>query len=456
MAPIVPAARTVSRAVSSTVSRITSAATRTRTVPMSHIVILGAGTGGISAAFELRSKLDRSHSITVINEADYFQFAPSNPFIAVGWRKRKSTTLPIAPVLRKLDIDFIAQPVARIDAEANRLELRDGSQVDYDYLVITTGAELAFDEVPGAGPKAHTQSIITVDTAEQAHAEYERFLKSPGPIIVGALPGTSCLAVAYEFICLLSTDLKRRKLRHKVPMTLVTPEPYLGHLGLISVGDSKGMLESQLRSHDIRWITNAKVTRVEPGRMFVTELNAQCQTEKEHELPFNYSMMLPAFRGVAPVAAVEGLCGPRGFVLVDEHQRSLKWPNIFAAGICTHIPPIEDTPVPTGVPKTGYLIETMVTAIVHNIKAELTGRKAVARGSLNAICLADMGDTGAAFIALPQFPPRNTNWFRTGKWVRLAKAAFEKYFLRKVRFGMAEPVFEKYMLKAVGITRLER
>src|SRR5574343_1323355 len=98
-------------------------------------------------------------------------------------------------------------------------------------------------------------------------------------------------------------------------------------------------------------------------------------------------MMLPAFRGVDPVAAVEGLCNPRGFVLIDEYQRSKQYRNIFAAGVCVAIPPVEATPVATGAPKTGYMIETMVTAIVHNIEAELDGQPAKAKGSWNAICL---------------------------------------------------------------------
>ncbi|MDR0275362.1 MAG: FAD-dependent oxidoreductase, partial [Burkholderiaceae bacterium] len=423
---------------------------------MAHIVILGAGLGGMPAAYEARAALGKEHRITVVNPVDYFQFVPSNPWIAVGWREREAITVPIGPVLSKHGIAFVAQPVTRIDAGGNRLELKDGSQLAYDYLVITTGPKLAFDEVPGAGPEGgHTQSVCTIDHAEKAHAEYDRFLQSPGPAIIGALPGASCFGPAYEFAFIFSTDLQRRKLRHKVPMTYVTPEPYIGHLGLAGVGDSKTLLESELRNRDIRWITNAKVTRVEPGRMFVTEMDEQGQVKKEHELPFGYSMMLPAFRGVDPVAAVEGLCNPRGFVLVDEYQRSRKWRNIFSAGVCIAIPPVEATPVATGVPKTGYMIETMTTAIVHNIAADLAGKEATARGSWSAICLADMGSTGAAFVALPQIPPRNVNWFKMGKWVHLAKIAFEKYFLYKVRHGSSEPVYEKHILRLLGIKRLD-
>ncbi|MDY0108296.1 MAG: NAD(P)/FAD-dependent oxidoreductase, partial [Giesbergeria sp.] len=104
------------------------------------------------------------------------------------------------------------------------------------------------------------------------------------------------------------------------------------------------------------------------------------------------------------------------------------------------------------------MIETMVTAIVHNIAAELEGRpeEATAKATWNAICLADMGDTGAAFVALPQIPPRNVNWFKKGKWVHLAKVAFEKYFMYKMKHGTAEPLYEKHVLKALGIERLEK
>jgi sulfide:quinone oxidoreductase len=158
---------------------------------------------------------------------------------------------------------------------------------------------------------------------------------------------------------------------------------------------------------------------------------------------------------VDAVAAVEGLCNPRGFVIVDKHQRSPKYPQIFAAGVCVAIPPVEATPVPTGAPKTGFMIESMVTTIVRNIQADLAGKPAIFEGTWNAVCLADMGDTGAAFVALPQIPPRNVTWTRIGKWVHVAKVAFEKYFLYKMRHGTSEPIYEKHILGLLGIERLK-
>ena len=422
---------------------------------MAHIVILGAGTGGMPAAYEMRASLGRQHKVTVINAVEYFQFVPSNPWLAVGWRKRADITMPIAPYLKKKGIEFIPKRVERIDAENSKLELVGGDTVEYDYLVITTGPKLAFEEVEGSGPDGHTHSICTVDHAEKAYADYQAFVQEPGHIVVGAMAGASCFGPAYEFAMILDTDLRRRKIRDKVPMTFVTSEPYIGHLGLGGVGDSKGLLESEFRNHHIKWITNAKVSKVEAGKMFVAEHNDKGEVIKEHELDFKFSMMLPAFKGVDAVAAVEGLCNPRGFVIVDANQRSPKYPNIYSAGVCIAIPPVEATPVPTGAPKTGYMIETMVTALVANIEEELAGKQPSHKSTWNAICLADMGDTGAAFVALPQIPPRNVNWFKKGKWVHLAKIAFEKYFLRKMKKGTSEPVYEKYVLKALGIMRIK-
>lgn len=422
---------------------------------MAHIVILGAGTGGMPAAYEMKAAVGKQHEVTVINEKEDFQFVPSNPWIAVGWRERKEISIPLKKYLNRKNINFIAQRVNKIDAANSKLELANGDSVDYDYLVIATGPRLAFEEVEGSGPEGFTESICVTDHAEKAWASYQKMLENPGPIVIGAMPFASCFGPAYEFAFIVDADLRKRKIRDKFPMTYVTSEPYIGHLGLGGVGDSKSMLESELRNHHIKWITNAKTTKVEDGKMFVDELNAAGETVQQHEVDFDFAMMLPAFKGVDAVAAVPDLCNPRGFVIVDELHRNPTYNNIFSAGVCIAIPPVEVTPVPTGTPKTGYMIESMVTSIVHNIADELAGKKPSTTATWNAICLADMGDTGAAFVAIPQIPPRNVAWFKKGKWVHLAKIAFEKYFIRKMKKGTSEPLYEKYILKLLGIERLD-
>ena len=422
---------------------------------MAHIVILGAGIGGMPLAYEMKDKLRAGDSITVVSNNPNFHFVPSNPWVAVNWRKRDAIEFPVEPHLAKHRIAFNASGAARVHPDRNQVELGDGSMLDYDVLAIATGPKLAFEEVEGMGPQGHTQSVCHVDHAAAAGKAWEGLVTGPGPVVVGAVQGASCFGPAYEFALIMDTDLRRRKIRDRVPMTFVTAEPYIGHLGLGGVGDSKTLLESALRERHIKWICNAKVTKVDADKVYVTEHDDNGQPKKQHELASAYSMLLPAFKGIDAVAGIEGLTNPRGFVLIDEHQRNPKYTNIYAVGVCVAIPPVEATPVPTGAPKTGYMIESMVTATVRNIRDQLDGREPTAKATWNAICLADFGDGGVAFVALPQIPPRNVNWFAQGKWVHLAKIAFEKYFMRKMKKGTSEPIYEKYVLKALGIVKLK-
>lgn len=422
---------------------------------MTHIVVLGAGLGGVIMAYEMKEKVGKNADVTVVNLGDTYSFVPSNPWVAVGWRSREDISVELGPIFAKRDIKLRPEGARKVHPEANQIELNDGSMLDYDYLIIATGPELAFDEIEGLGPAANTQSICQIDHALDTKQSFDQLLANPGPVIVGAVQGASCYGPAYEFAFIVDTALRRAKKRDQVPMTFVTPEPYIGHLGLDGVGDTKSLLESELRDHHIRWITNAKVTKVVDGTMHVEEVNDDGSTKKMHELPFNFSMMLPAFRGVDAVMGIEGLTNPRGFITIDKYQRNGTYPNVFGIGVCVAIPPVGPTPLPVGVPKTGFMIESMVTATAENIHALMNGKEPTAVATWNAVCLADFGDKGIAFVAQPQIPPRNVNWSSSGKWVHAAKIGFEKYFLKKVRSGRSDTFYESLALDVLGIKKLK-
>jgi sulfide:quinone oxidoreductase len=350
-------------------------------------------------AFEMQSMLKQGEKITVVSNSDSFQFVPSNPWVAVNWRTRENICIDLPPIMKDKGIDFTAVGAKRLHPDKNEIELNDGTTLSYDYLIIATGPQLAFDEVEGLGPAAHTHSVCHVDHAVSANEAYQQFLQDPGPIVIGAAAGASCFGPALEMALIIETDLRKRKIRHRVPMTYVTPEPYVGHLGLGGVGDTKGMVESIMRERHINWVCNAKIDRCEPGKIFATEHDMDGNAIKDHELEHKWSMILPAFRGIEAVAGIEGLCNPRDFIIA--------------------------------------------------------GKQPTNEGTWSAACLADFGDRGAAFIAVPQIPPRNINWSSEGKWVHYAKIAFEKYFLRKIRKGICEPGYEKQMLRLAGLSRLK-
>jgi len=395
-----------------------------------RIIVLGAGLGGTIAAYEIREATKGHAEVMVVSDSEDYWFVPSNPWVAVRWREPEAIRVHLPPVMKKRGIGFTSAGATRVHPRENRMDLGDGTSLTYDYLVIATGPDLAFDEIPGFGPGGH-------------------------PIVMGAAQGASCFGPAYEFALILDTELRRRKIRDQVPMTFVTSEPYIGHLGLDGVGDTKGLLESEMRKRHIKWVTNSRITSVEKGMMHIEEVGKDGAVKSTHDLPFGFSMILPAFRGVKAVFGIEGLTNPRGFILADKHQHNPTFKNVYSVGVCVAIPPIGPTPVPVGVPKTGFMIESMVTAVAHNIAAEIAGREPDKIPSWNAVCLADFGDGGVCFVAQPQIPPRNVNWSSDGKWVHLAKVGFEKYFLRKVRIGTSEPLYERLAMQMLGINKLK-
>ncbi|HHL43102.1 MAG TPA: NAD(P)/FAD-dependent oxidoreductase, partial [Hellea balneolensis] len=203
---------------------------------MAKIVILGAGLGGVVAAYEMKDNARREDEVVVINDIDYYQFVPSNPWVLVGWRKRDAITVDLKAPMKKRGIELIVDAATQLDPENKVIHCKSGREVTYDYLIIATGPELAFDAIDGLGPNANTQSVCHIDHAEQAYEKFEEFCKNPGPLIVGAVQGASCYGPAYETAMIIDTELKKRKIRDKVKMTFVTAEPYIGHLGLDGVG----------------------------------------------------------------------------------------------------------------------------------------------------------------------------------------------------------------------------
>ncbi len=404
---------------------------------MTHVVVLGAGIAGMPAAYALKSRLGPNDEVTVISDKDYFHFVPSNPWIAMGWRERSDIAFPVSPYLEARGIRFVHSKVKRIQPDLIQIDLENGDVLFYDYLLIATGAEGAFDEIPGLAE--HTHSVLHIEQAERARAAYKEFVRRPGPIVVGAVQGSSILGPVYEFAFLADADLKRRNIRERVPITLVTPEPWPGHLGLGADNDSREAIEAVLADANIKVICNARTERVEAGAVHIVELDAAGKDQQPRTLPFAYSVYWPAFRGVSGIRGTADLVNERGLVVVDEFLRNPANPNIFAAGVCVAHGMADRTPLNVGAPDSVYSIQKETETAVANILAAIHGEPLLSNIPQRAKWLSDMGETGAAYLSGPQVPLRDINWMRQGRWVHLAKVDFEKYFVNKVRLKPAGP-----------------
>ena len=83
---------------------------------MAKVVILGAGLGGVACAYEMKKTLGAGHQVTLVGSSPYFEFTPSNPWVAVGWRKPEQTRVELAGPLAAKDVRWIPKLVQKIDA----------------------------------------------------------------------------------------------------------------------------------------------------------------------------------------------------------------------------------------------------------------------------------------------------------------------------------------------------
>ncbi len=394
---------------------------------MSRIVVLGGSFGGLTAAFELKRLLGKKADVTVVSDDDRFVFLPSLPWLIMGSRKPADITLKVGEILKPRGIDFIHDAAKQVDADASKVITSKGKELLYDFLVVSTGPRLSFDEIPGLGPeKGHTDCTFTLDHALKTRETWKKILENPGPVVVGSSQMVSCFGPSYELAFEMDAELRRRKMRHKVPIIYLTSEPYLGHMGVGGLGNSKTFIEYEFAERDIKPLVSQAIQEVAPGEVRLKDGN---------KIAFKLAMIAPPFKGVP---AVMSLGNPRGFIPVDKNYRHTKHKNIFAVGVTMAIAPPEATPVPTGVPKTGFMTVKMAKTAAATIAADVTGKTPPPADELGVVCLMDMGKTAAFMKAYPVLPPRQSSYTKKTIWAKWMKVRFEKYFLWKMKHGLSQ------------------
>jgi sulfide:quinone oxidoreductase len=334
-------------------------------------------------------------------------------------------SFPLRGSLESRGIGFVHGAASRIDPNEQRVHVGE-TTLDYDFLVIATGHRSANEAVPGLGPfDGPGHSLMSPPETEEARDTWSKFLDDPGPVVVGCAAGASCLGPAYEFAFEIDHALKRRKMRHRVPITFVTPEPFLGHFGVGGIGRARQFLEGEFEHRDIRYHTSVAVSKI-------TDSSVELADGRAFES--RYSLVIPPLAGVKAIANSPGLGNPKGFVPVDDSYRHREFENVYAVGVAVAYPPVDETPVPVNFPKTGHMTVQMAKAAARNIASDLQGGERVTRPPF-VHCIMDMGDTAARMQADPVRPPRNRVGMSMGRRWLWAKRAYEPYFLWKMKTG---------------------
>jgi sulfide:quinone oxidoreductase len=285
-----------------------------------RIVIAGGGFAGLESAFLLRAKLGERAKLTLISNEDAFLFKPNTIYLPFGGDVER-LLIPLSGPARKRDIELVRGHVRDVDPEARRVST--GSRtLDYDYLVLATGAAMAPEEIPGLAE--HAQTIWTPPEMASLGARLQDAISAARAgerrrILFVVPPGNKCAGPLYEIVLMTETFLRRKKIREAFDLVYATFErTFIQAFG----PKLHGVVVEEFAKRGIVGRTARVLDRVEAGR---------ATFEGGETVEFD---LLVAFPPYVAAVAYDGLPqDDRGFVRVElGSRRVLGQERIFAPG----------------------------------------------------------------------------------------------------------------------------
>ncbi len=309
-----------------------------------HIVVLGAGFGGLELVTALSESVSDNAHVTLIDKNDSFMFGFSKLDVMFGRRQASEVWNPYRQIA-KPGVEFRQETVTSIDPTRRRV-VTDVATYDADILVVALGADYDLAATPGLVEDGY--EFYSAAGAERARDALARF--AGGAVVVGVLgPFFKCPGAPNETALLLHDYLSRRGLRESSTIHLVSPMP----MPIPISKRTSSAIVAILEEHDIEYWPSSKVNRLDPEQ-HVAHLDDGWQ------LPYDLFLGIPVH--CAPEVVVASDLAEDGWIPVDPVTFSTKFPNVFAVGDVTSAP----------VPRAGGIAEGEAATVAQVLISQLT------------------------------------------------------------------------------------
>lgn len=376
-----------------------------------NVLVLGGGIGGLTCASELRKSLGSEHEVILLDKSDKHLFQPSLTWIMMGWRTASQISRDL-DILNRKGIHYINAEVKEIDLAARKVKAGE-RDLSYDYLVISLGAELAPESVPGFPESAY--SIHDLSGVERLQSVLREFESGKIVVLVSSMP-FKCPAAPYETSLLLDSFFAQKGIRDQVQIEICTAEPQPLPVAGPEVGE---VVRKLVEGRNISFNPNFKVTAIDPQRKEISFENGESRQ-------FDLIVGVPPHRSPAPVREA-GLTNETGWIPVDGTNLQTKEENVFAIGDVTAVKLISGMMLP----KAGVFAHAQGKVVAANIAAQIKG--AAGRGAFDGRggCFLETGYGKAAFAQGEFFadPKPLVTLKPSGRFRRWGKVFFEKYWL---------------------------
>ena len=300
---------------------------------MKRIVILGGGTGGTLVANRLRRAYrPDAAEIVVVDRDDKHVYQPGLLFVPFGLADTAKLTRPRWRQLRS-GITFCQAGIDHVDTEHDAVHVTNGTVIDYDVLIVATGAHLLPEETDGLTGPGWQQNVFTFYTPEGAaalRAALDRFIAGRLVVNIVDMP-IKCPVAPLEFCFLADEFFRRRGIRDRVDITYVTPLD-----GAFTKPVCNRELSGLLADKGIELVTEFSTGTVQASGEQGAE--GHLVSYDERTVPFDLAVVVPLHGGAAYVSRSPGLGDELGFIPVDPHTLQAKVkPNVFALGDATDL-----------------------------------------------------------------------------------------------------------------------